>query len=628
MSLLLPPSPSPTAISAYSSSSYRGAALLRHLDSISSLSEVRQYHSLLIRLGLSADNHAAARLVQFLALSPSGSLSYALRLFHRLPSPDPFLFNTLFRSPLFPPLSSFLLFSRMLSDSLLPNRFTFPSLLRCVSADPILLLPFGLQLHALLFKLGFASDPFSRNSLLLMYLSCSLPDAARRVFDTSAHVDVVSWTTMITGLSKLGLVDDARELFDGMPERNSVSWNAMIAGYVQGGRFADAFELFDRMREEGVGIDKFVAASMLAACTGVGALEQGRWIHEHIETNGIELDGKLATTVIDMYCKCGCLEKAYEVFVKLPQKGLSSWNCMIGGFAVHGRGELAIELFHQMEQEGVMPDDITLLNVLSACAHSGLVAEGRRYFKHIVKTYSIEPKMEHFGCMVDLLGRAGLLEEAKKVIDEMPMEADAGVLGALLGACKIHGNLDMGEKIGRRVIELDSHNSGRYVLMANMFASAGRWEDVADMRRLMNDRGVNKEAGRSAIEMNGLVHEFICGGMSHPEAREIYAKVDEMLKRIRLEGYVPDTGGVLHDIDEEEKENPLYYHSEKLAIAFGLLHVKPGETIRITKNLRVCRDCHEASKLISGVFDREIIVRDRNRFHHFKGGECSCKDYW
>ncbi|XP_020091080.1 putative pentatricopeptide repeat-containing protein At5g40405 [Ananas comosus] len=614
--------------SAISNLNHNSHALRRRLDSIASMSELRQYHSQVVRLGLGGNNDAAGRLLKFLALHPSGDLPYALRLLRLLPDPDPFLFNTLLRARALPPSAAASLLSRMLSLSLLPNRFTFPPLLPSASPSPSSSLPFALQLHSLLLKLGFFSDPFSQNSLLCFYLSCALPDVARRVFATAPRRDVVTWTTMISGLSRSGLVDEAREMFDVMPERNSVSWNAMIAGYVQVGRFADAFELFDRMRREGLRLDKFAAASMLAACTGLGALDQGRWIHENITRNGIELDSKLATTVIDMYCKCGCVEKAYEVFEGLEKRGISSWNCMIGGFAVHGRGEDAIELFKQMEREGATPDGITLLNVLSACAHSGLVSEGRYYFNYMIQASNIEPKMEHYGCMVDLLGRAGLLEDAKKVIDEMPMSPDAGVLGALLGACRIHGDVEMGERIGRTVIELDSKNSGRYVLLANLYAKAGRWEDVAEVRRLMNDRRVRKEAGRSVIEMNGEVNEFICGGMSHPQAREIYETVDEMLNRIRLAGYVPDTEGVLHDIGEQEKENPLYYHSEKLAIAFGLLHTKSSETIRITKNLRVCRDCHEASKLISRVFDREIIVRDRNRFHHFKDGKCSCRDYW
>ncbi|XP_020276017.1 pentatricopeptide repeat-containing protein At5g06540-like [Asparagus officinalis] len=514
----------------------------------------------------------------------------------------------------------------MLSQPLQPNGFTFPCLLNRItnSGDA----EFGQMVHAHVVKFGFWGDGYVMNGLVHMYLSFGEVGDALRVFDGMGERSVVSWTTVISGLARLGLVGEARQVFDRMGDRCSVSWNAMIAAYVKAERYKDAFDLFDQMREEGIKIDKFVAASMLSACTGLGAHDQGQWIHKHIEKYRIEVDPKLATTIIDMYCKCGCLEKAQNVFKSLQNKGLSSWNCMIGGLAIHGRGEEAIELFKEMERSMVPPDDITLLNVLTACAHSGLVDEGQYYFDYIVRTYNIAPKMEHFGCLVDILGRAGLFEEAKKVLNKMPMDPDARVLGALFGACKIHGIIDLGEQIGNRVIELDSTNSGRYILLANLYASVGRWDDVAKIRVLMNELGVKKEPGWSVIEFDGAINEFIAGGMSHPEAKEIYAKVDEMLDAIRLEGYVPDIGGVLHDIKEEEKENPLHYHSEKLAIGFGLLKTKPGETIRISKNLRVCKDCHYASKIISRAYDREIVVRDRNRFHHFRGGVCSCKDYW
>lgn len=467
-----------------------------------------------------------------------------------------------------------------------------------------------------------------------MYVGCRALDDARKVFDGMPAPDVVSWTTLIAGYSRCGCVDEAFRLFESMPEgeRSSVSWNAMIASYVQSNRFHEAFALFERMRDEKVELDKYLAASMLSACTGLGALNQGKWIHRYIDESGIELDSKLATTIIDMYCKCGCLEKAYQVFKELPRKdkGISSWNCMIGGLAMHGKGKAAIELFEEMHGERVAPDNITFVNLLSACAHSGLVEEGRHYFRRMTEAHGIEPRKEHYGCMVDLLGRAGMFEEAKEIIGNMPISPDAGVLGALLGACKIHRNVDLGEEIGESVIELEPNNSGRYVVLANLYANAGRWEDVAKVRKLMNDRGVKKAPGFSVIEFDGVVSEFIAGGRTHPESKEIYAKVDEMLERIRSFGYVPDADGVLHDLEEEEeeKENPLYYHSEKLAIAFGLLKTKPGEIIRISKNLRVCKDCHNASKLVSKVFEREIIVRDRNRFHHFRMGECSCQDYW
>ncbi|KAJ1696144.1 hypothetical protein LUZ63_004656 [Rhynchospora breviuscula] len=570
---------------------------------ISTMSDLRQYHSLVVRLGLSSDNHTVGRLIKFAGLSPSGDLSYALRLFRHLPSPDAFIYNTLFLalsshpSPS-PPVSLSIspshLLSHMLQHSITPNHFTFPPLLRFVSRPTSL--PFGRQLHSLIYKLGFISDSFARNNLLCMYLECGCPYDAWKAFDVSVDCDIVAWTTMVSGLLKAGLIDDARALFDRMPERNLVSWNAMISGYVQGGLFKEALELFDQMQAQGIEINKYLGASVLSACTGLGALEKGKLIHRQIESKQIKLDSKLATTLIDMYCKCGCLEKAIEVFNSLPAKKLSTWNCMIGGFAIHGRGIDAIQIFKNMESEGGVPDDITFLNVLIACAHSGLVAEGNCYFDYMVQKYNMEPKMEHYGCMVDMLGRAGLLKEAKQLILEMPMEPNADILGALLGACKIHGVVDLGQEIGKRAIELDPLNSGRYVLLANLFAGAGRWDDVAEVRKLMDDRGVHKEAGHSLIEMNGVLNKFICGGRSHPQAKEIYNMLDEMLERIKAEGYVADAGVVSHDLTKEQKEEALYYHSEKLAIAFGLIHTRAGDTIRITNNLRVCRDCHETTK--------------------------------
>ncbi|KAJ4970854.1 hypothetical protein NE237_003953 [Protea cynaroides] len=592
------------------------------------MAELKQFHSQIIRLGLSADNDAMGRIIKFSAVSESGELNYAQKLFDGIPQPDSFIYNIVIRGYLQAQLTRncIQLYSQMLQASVTPNHFTFPPLVRACSVHNAV--EEGKQVHAHILKFGFLEDGFSQNNLIHMYVNFHRLEEARRVFDKMPRRDIVSWTTLISGFSQLGFVDDAYKIFELVPQRNSVCWNCMIAAYVKSNRFKEAFALFERMLAEKVELDKLVAASMLSACTGFGALEQGEWIHQYIKSHGIELDPKLATSIIDMYCKCGCLEKASEVFNGLPHKAISSWNSMIGGLAMHGKGNAAIELLKDMERKSLAPDNITFVNVLSACAHAGLVKEGHHYFHYMTKVYKLEPKMEHFGCMVDLLGRAGLLQEARKLIDEMPISPDAGVLGALLGACKIHGEIDLGEQIGKQLIELEPHNSGRYVLLANLYANVGRWDDVANIRKLMNDRGVKKVPGFSMIELDGVVNEFIAGGRTHPHANEIYAKLDEMLESIRSAGYVPDTEELLHDIDGEDKKNPLKYHSEKLAIAYGLLKTKPGATIRITKNLRVCKDCHHASKLISKIFYREIVVRDRNRFHHFRNGECSCNDYW
>ncbi|KAL0337914.1 UNVERIFIED_CONTAM: Pentatricopeptide repeat-containing protein [Sesamum calycinum] len=564
------------------------ATPFKNLQSCSTMAELKQHHANIIKLGLSSDNDAMGRVIKFCALSESGDLNYALKVFDSLPHPDAFIYNTMFRGYLEARLyrNCIDLYAHMLEKFVTPNKFSFPPVIRACCVDNAV--KEAKQVHAHVIKLGFSQDSFCQNNLIHMYVNFESLEEAKTVFDTLDKKDDVSWTTLISGYSRWGSVDEAFVVFESMPVKNSAAWNAVIAAHVQNNRFREAFNLFERMRNENVAMDNFVAASMLSACTGLGALEQGEWIYDYIRSSAIEVDPKLATTIMDMYCKCGRLDKAFEVFNGLSSKGVSSWNCMIGGFAMHGKGKAAIELLKKMEAETM----VTL----------------------------IMSRMEHYGCLVDLLGRAGMLEEAREVINEMPFRPDVGVLGAFLGACRIHGNIDMAEEIGRQVIELEPNNSGRYVLLANLYAKAGRWEDVANIRKLMNDRGVKKVAGFSMIELEGTVSEFIAGGRTHPHATEIYAKLEEMLVRIKDLGYVPDPDGILYDICEEETENPLHYHSEKLAIAFGLLKTKPGETIRITKNLRVCKDCHQASKLISTVYDREIIVRDRNRFHHFKGG--------
>ncbi|EYU20789.1 hypothetical protein ABFS82_11G012600 [Erythranthe guttata] len=602
------------------------ATPFKNLESCSTMAELKQHHAQIIKLGLSSDNDAVGRVIKFCSLSQSGDLNYAHQLFDYLPHPDAFIYNTMFRGYLQAQLhrNCIILYAHMLERFVTPNKFSLPPVIRACCSDGAI--EEAKQVHAHVVKLGFARDSYCQNNLIHMYVNFNSLEEARRVFDKMDKKDDVSWTTLISGYSQYGSVDEALSVFESMPVKNSAAWNAVIAAHVQNNRFHEAFSLFSRMRNENVAMDNFVAASMLAACTRLGALDQGEWIHNYIKTRSIEVDPKLATTIIDMYCKCGRIDKAYEVFDSLSSKKVSSWNCMIGGLAMHGKGKDAIALLKKMEAEKtVTPDYVTFVNVLSACAHSGLVQEGRYYFSYMTEVYSIAPRMEHYGCLVDLLGRAGLLEEAKKVINEMPMRADVGVLGALLGACRIHGNIDIAEEIGKQVIELEPENSGRYVLLANLYAKAGRYDEVASIRKLMNDRGVKKVAGFSMIEFEGTVSEFIAGGRNHLHAKEIYEKVEEMMARIREEGYVADNDGVVY---EEDLENSLNYHSEKLAIAYGLLKTKAGETIRVTKNLRVCRDCHVASKLISMVYDREIVVRDRNRFHHFRGGLCSCNDYW
>lgn len=486
----------------------------------------------------------------------------------------------------------------------------------------------GESVHSLVTKVGFEAYVNLQNALIHMYSRWGDVTAAEKLFNAGCFLDMISWNSMISGYMKSGLVEKAREKFDNMPEKDVVSWSSMISGYAQHGNFSETLALFHEMQHQGVNPDETTLVSVVSACAQLAALDQGKWLDAYIRKNGMRVNVILGTTLINMYMKCGSVEDAVEVFNGMEEKGVSSWNALILGLAMNGLVERSLEMFEEMTKYRMVPNEITFVAVLGACRHIGLVEKGRQYFDSMVKDYNIEPNIKHYGCLVDLLGRAGLLKEAEELIDTMPMAPDVATWGALLGACKKHGDKEMGERIGRKVIELQPEHDGFHVLLSNIYASKGNWENVLEIREIMARQGVIKTPGCSIIEANGAVHEFIAGDKSHPQIKEIEAKLEEIARKLKSLGYSPGTGEVLLDIDEEEKETNLFRHSEKLAIAFGLLATNAPAPIRIIKNLRICSDCHEAAKLVSKAFDREIVVRDRHRFHHFRCGSCSCKDYW
>ncbi|XP_061992676.1 pentatricopeptide repeat-containing protein At1g08070, chloroplastic-like [Rosa rugosa] len=434
---------------------------------------------------------------------------------------------------------------------------------------------------------------------------------------------------LIDMYSKCGALDTARGLFDGMQQRDVISWNVMIGGYTHESRYKEALALFRLMLRSNAEPNDVTFLGILPACAHLGALDLGKWIHVYID-NKLQCltNTSLQTSLIDMYAKCGNIEAAKQVFDGMEAKSLASWNAMITGLAMHGKANAALELFSKMADEGFKPDDITFVGVFSACNHGGLVDLGRQYFSSMTKDYHISPQLQHYGCMIDLLGRAGLLDEAEALMKTMEMKPDGAVWGSLLGACRIHKRVEMGEYVAKHVFELEPENAGAHVLLSNIYASAGRWDDVARIRTTLNDTGIKKVPGSTSIELDSVVHEFLVGDKVHPLSEEIYEMLKEMDRLLDMAGFVPDTSEVLYDMDEEWKEGILSHHSEKLAIAFGLISTKPGTTIRIVKNLRVCGNCHSATKLISKIFNREIIARDRNRFHHFRDGSCSCNDNW
>ncbi|KAJ4953175.1 hypothetical protein NE237_030007 [Protea cynaroides] len=596
------------------------AALL--IDKSKTVNQLLQIHAALLRRGL--EHHPILNFKLQRSYSSLGRLDYSRTLFDRTHDPDVFFWTAIIHGHTFHGLhqQALLLYSLMLTHGVEPNAFTFSSILKACSIEP------GRALHSQALKFRFDSDVYVRTALLGVYAKVGDVVSARHLFDTMPDRSLVSLTAMITCYAKHGDVDGARLLFDGLEMRDVVCWNVMIDGYTQHGRPNESLDLFRQMLSAKVRPDEVTILSVLSACGQLGALELGRWLHSYIKSNGILVSVNVGTALVDMYCKCGSLEDAHLVFDRIINKDVVAWNTMIVGYSMHGLSQDALELFSSMCTLGIHPTDITFIGVLSACSHGGLVVEGRAFFHSMKDKYGIEPRIEHYGCMVDLLGRAGFLDEAYELVQNMKIEPDSVIWGALLGACRLHGNITLGENIAEFVFANGLANAGTYILLANIYAAAGNWNGVAKIRTMMKDSGVQKEPGCSSIEVDNMVHEFFAGDMKHPNSKEIYLMLEEMNGWLKAHGYTPQTDIVFQDIGEAEKEKILGVHSEKLATAFGLITTGPGTPIKIIKNLRVCTDCHTVTKLISKITGRKIIVRDRNRFHHFVDGSCSCGGYW
>ncbi|XP_058081892.1 pentatricopeptide repeat-containing protein At5g48910-like [Magnolia sinica] len=654
--------------------------------------DLQQIHASTLKTGTFHHPWIASRLLSLYSDPRIGNLDYALSIFERIPKPSSHSWNTMIKCFVENHRSNdaIALFCELLCESAIPpDNFMLPCVIKgCgrLRADEE-----GEQIHGLVLKIGFGSDVYVQSSLVSFYSKCGKITSARKVFDGMVEKDLVCWNSLIDGYVKCGEVDMAREVFDGMPERDSfswtvlvdgyskcgeievargffdrmpvrnvVSWNAMIDGYMRYGDFVSARRLFDKMMERNVitwnsmisGYERnglyvealaifqaMLEAGMmpnnatlvgaLSAVSGLGLLDKGRWIHLYMDRYGFKYDGGvLGTCLIDMYSKCGSIEDALDIFQAIPKKRLGHWTAIINGLGMHGMANHALDFFAEMQRIGIKPHPITFIGILNACSHVGLVDVGRRYFERMTNEYGITPTVEHYGCLVDLLCRAGHLEEAKDLIEKIPMRSNEVIWMSLLSGCRNHGNVDIGEYAAKRVIELAPDATGCYVLLSNIYATACRWADVSALRGMMKEKGVRKDPGCSSIEHAGFVHKFVVGDKSHPQTECIYSKLNEMGVRLRCAGYIPDTTQVLLCVEEEGKEVELAHHSERLAIAFGLINIEHRSPIRVVKNLRVCNDCHLVTKLLSDIYDREIIVRDNSRFHHFKNGSCSCKEYW
>ncbi|XP_077243171.1 pentatricopeptide repeat (PPR) superfamily protein [Tasmannia lanceolata] len=576
--------------------------LLSLLQGCNSMERFKKIHTQILINGYQENPSLSHKLITFCAISVAGSLTYASLLFNQMKNPQTSAYNSMIRgySQGFFPLNAIFIYNRMVKEGhSRVNSFTFSFLLKaCEKAKEEK-------------KCREAHGSIIRNGYMSSVMVC---------------------TNLVRAYSGNGSMETARRVFDEMAVRDLVAWNAMISCYSQAGLHDEALKIYDWMRILDVGLDEFTVVGLLSSCAHVGGLDIGVWMHRFADKNGFSHNVFVGNALIDMYAKCGVLDGACLVFDKMERRDVFTWNSMIMGLGVHGRGDQAIRFFRRMLMAGIRPNSITFLGLLCGCSHQGLIEEGVEYFRMMSSEFDLKPGVKHYGCMVDLFGRAGKLEDALGIIENSNSSDDPVLWRTLLSACKIHGNVEMGEVAMRNLVRIEGGNAGDCVLLSRIYAELGDGQGVSRMRKMIKYKGIKTTPGWSWIEVDGNIRKFIVGDKSHCDSKEIYLKLKEMIHQAALIGYKEEKSlmSLLESTEEwsESSGTSDHYHSEKLAIAFGLARTPKGTRLRIVKNLRVCRDCHSLTKFVSKAFDREIVVRDRVRFHHFKDGSCSCKDYW
>lgn len=418
------------------------------------------------------------------------------------------------------------------------NNYTFPPLIKACTVLASSVKGIGRLVHTHVVKLGFDSDLFVVSSLIEFYSLIHEMEIARLLFDKSPVKDVVMWTTVVDGYGKLGDVKNARDVFEKMPERNAISWSAIMAAYSRISDFKEVLSLFSRMQNSNTRPNESVLVSVLTACAHLGAISQGLWVHSYAKRHNLDNNVILATALVDMYSKCGHVESALSVFEGITNKDAGAWNAMISGFAMNGFARKAIDLFDRMIKSGRKPTQTTFVALLTTCTHGKMVEEGLNLFRQMNDIYGVEPQLEHYACVVDLLGRSGLVEEAEKFVDaEMGgiKGGDANVWGALLGACRIYGNVEVGNRVWKKLTDLGIADCGTHMLSYNLYKEAGLDVEAKKVRKIISDSRMKKKPGCSVIEVDGAVEEFLAGETSHPQASEICKTIDSFSKMANLE---------------------------------------------------------------------------------------------
>lgn len=581
---------------------------LNACSSLESITLGKQFHAFIIKYRISHDSSIGNALCSL--YSKFGSLDSSVKAFRETGEKDVISWTTIIsacgdngRAGM-----GLRLFIEMLFENVEPNDFTLTSVLSLCST--IQSSDLGMQVHSLSTKLGHESNLRITNSLVYLYLKC-------------------------------GCIDEAKNLFNRMEYKNLITWNAMIAGHAQAMDLAkdkfsaqqtgtEALGMYLKLNRSGRKPDLFTLSSILTVCSRLAALEQGEQIHAQTIKSGFLSDVVVGTALVDMYDKCGSIERARKAFLDMSTRTLISWTSMITSFARHGQSQHALQLFEDMRLAGFRPNQITFVGVLAACSHAGMVDEALEYFEIMQKEYKIKPVMDHYGCLVDMFVRLGRLDEAFDVIKRMDVEPNEFIWLLLIAGCRNHGNEELGFYAAEQLLKLKPRSTETYVVLLNMYISAERWEDVSMVRRLMKEEKVGKLKDWSRISIKGEVHSFKTNNRLHNHTAELHTLLNDLVDRAKSLGYEQFENMEAIDDEEEEAEQKAFssavYHSEKLAVTFGLLNTPIGAPIRVIKSVTMCKDCHDFMKVVSSQTTRHIIIKDGKRLHKFVNGQCSCAD--
>lgn len=516
-------------------------SLLRNCKNIS---QVPSIHAKIIRTFHEQDAFVVFEFIR--VCSSLDSIDYAYDVFRYVSNPNVYLYTAMIDAFVSSGRSAdgVSLYHQMIHNSILPDNYVITSVLKACDLKECR------EIHAQVLKLGFGSSRSVGLKLLEKYGKSGELVDAKKMFDEMPERDEVAATVMINYYSECGYIKEALLLFQDVKIKDTVCWTAMINGLVRNKEMNKALELFREMQMENVSPNEFTAVCVLSACSDLGALELGRWVHSFVENQKMELSNFVGNALINMYSRCGNINEAKRVFKGLRDKDVISYNTMISGLAMHGDSFKAIKEFRDMVNRGFRPNQVTLVALLNACSHGGLLDIGLEVFNSMWRVFNVEPQIEHYGCIVDLLGRVGRLEEAYRFIENMPIEPDHIMLGALLSACKIHGNMELGEKIAKRILESENSDSGTYVLLSNIYASSGKWKESTKVRESMRESGIEKEPGCSTIEVDNQIHEFLVGDITHPHKETIYQRLQELNRILRFKENEPEIIAGLLDMND------------------------------------------------------------------------------